>query len=348
MDRYPESKWTRRHGRKLCSVGVTLALAALIAAASSPANPADAAQKTLSLAHAFNEQTAYHKGALEFQRAVERLSNGQLQVQLFPNGQVGNDQAMAQGLKLGTLDFTTLGTATLAGMVPVLQVADLPFMFKDSQHVDRVFGGPIGEQLAALFTGTGIKVLSYWEIGFRHVTNSRKPIRVPEDLKGLKMRTLPNPIHQQAWRLAGALPTPMDFSEVYSALQQGVIDAEENPLNVIGTAKFYEVQKYVSLTSHVYTASPFLVSEITWSKLSPAEQKIVAEAAKLSGVVARQAARDQDDQWLKTLESKGMQIERNPDRDKFAALMLPVWDEYAKKFGAQSAKLLELLRASRQ
>jgi TRAP-type transport system periplasmic protein len=325
-----------------------LALVALAALALVAGRDAGAADKTFRLAHAFNEQTAYHKGALEFQRALERLSNGQLHVDLFPNGQLGNDRAQSEGLQLGTLDFTTLGTATLAGTAPLLQVADLPFIFTDFQHVDRVFAGPIGEEFANLFNGTGIKLLSYWEIGFRHITNSRRPIRVPDDVKGLKLRTLPNPIHQQAWRLAGALPTPMDFQEVYSGLQQNVIDAEENPLNVIGTAKFYEVQKYVSLTSHVYTASPFLVSAITWSKLSAAEQKAVQEAAKLAGVVARQAARDQDDQWLKTLESKGMQIERNPDREKFAALMTPVWAEYAKKYGAPGARLLDLLRASRQ
>ncbi len=337
----------RRRCRRL-AIGVGLAVVALIATAAPPAKAADAPRKTFRLSHAFNEQTAYHKGALEFKRAVEQLSNGQLRVELFPNGQLGNDRAQTEGLQLGTIDFSSMGTAPLSGVVPLLQVADLPYIFKDHKHVDRVFGGPIGQELWALYKGTGIKVLDYWEIGFRHITNSRKPIKVPEDVRGLKLRTITNPIHQQAWRLVGAQPTPLDFQEVYSALQQKVIDAQENPLNVIGTARFYEVQKFVSLTSHVYTASPFLVSEITWSKLSPAEQKIVAEAAKLSGVVARQAAREQDDEWLKTLESKGMQIERNPDREKFAAMMMPVWNEYAKKYGAQGAKLLELLRASRQ
>jgi tripartite ATP-independent transporter DctP family solute receptor len=287
-------------------------------------------------------------GALEFKRAAEGLSKGQLKIDLFPNGQLGNDRAQTEGLQLGTIDFSSMGTAPLSGVVPLLQVADLPYIFKDYEHVDRVFGGPIGQELWALYKGSGIKVLDYWEIGFRHITNSRNPIRVPEDVKGLKVRTIPNPIHQQAWRLVGAQPTPMDFQEVYSGLQQRVIDSQENPLNVIGTAKFYEVQKFVSLTSHVYTASPFLISEKTWDKLNAGEQKIVAEAARLSGIVARKAARDQDNEWLKTLESKGMQIERNPDREKFAALMAPVWDEYAKKYGAQGARLLEVLRASRK
>jgi TRAP-type transport system periplasmic protein len=335
----------RRGGHR--AIGVGIILVALLVLVAVPAMAGDAPKKTIRLAHALNEESAYHQGALEFARAVERLSNGQLRVDLFPNAQLGNDRAQTEALQLGTIDCTSMSTATMAGTVPPLQVVDLPTIFKDAQHVDRVFDGPIGEELASLFAGTGIKVLSWWEIGFRQLTNSRKAVRVPEDVRGLKIRTLTNPIMQQAWRLLGAQPTPLDFQEVYSALQAGVVDGQENPLNIIGTAKLYEVQKYISFTSLFYSASPFLVSDILWSKLSADERKIVTEAAKLSAKRERQAARGLDEQWLKTVESKGMQIERNPEREKFAAMMTPIHAEYAKKYGAQGAKLLELLRASR-
>lgn len=348
MDRYNESGWVRRRGRRPFLMGTGLAMVVLMAWTVAPARAGEAPAKTFRLAHALNEQSAYHQGALEFKRALEQLSNGRLRVDLFPNAQLGNDRAQAEALQLGTIDFTSMSSTTLAGTVPLLQVGDLPFIFKDFKHVDRVLDGPVGEELAKQFAGVGFKPIAWWEIGFRHITNSRRPIKVPDDVKGLKLRTLTNPIHQEAWHLLGAQVTPMDFQEVYSALQQGVVDGEDNPLNIIGTARLYEVQKYISLTSHVYSASPFLVSDITWSKLSPAEQKIVTEAAKRSAVRERQAARGLDDQWLKEVESKGMQIERNPARDQFAAKMKPVWDEYAKKYGAQGARLLELLRASAQ
>ena len=292
MDRYSESAWVRRRGRRHLFLVLTgLAVGALIASAVAPARAGEAPRKTFRLAHALNEQSAYHQGALEFQRQVERLSNGQLRVEIFANAQLGNDRAQAEGLQLGTIDFTSMSSTTLAGTVPLLQVGDLPFLFKDSRHVDRVLDGPVGEELAKLFSGVGFKPIAWWEIGFRHITNSRRPIRVPEDVRGLKLRTLTNPIHQEAWRLLGAQVTPMDFQEVYSALQQGVVDGQDNPLNIIGTSRLYEVQKYISLTSLFYSASPFLVSDITWSKLSAAEQKIVTEAAKLSAKRERQAAR---------------------------------------------------------
>ncbi len=348
MDRYSESGWMRLRGRTRFLMGMGLAVVALMVSTVTSARAGEAPVRTLRLAHALNEQSAYHQGALEFQRQVERLSNGQLRVEIFPNAQLGNDRAQTEALQLGTIDFTSMSSTTLAGTVPLLQVGDLPFIFKDFKHVDRVLDGPVGEELARQFAGVGFKPIAWWEIGFRHITNSRRPIRVPEDVRGLKLRTLTNPIHQEAWRLLGAQPTPMDFQEVYSALQQGVVDGQDNPLNIIGTSRLYEVQKYISLTSHVFSASPFLVSDIIWSKLSPGEQKIVTEAAKLSAVRERQAARALDDQWLKEVEVKGMQIERNPARDQFAAKMKPVWDEYAKKYGAQGARLLELLRASAQ
>ena len=329
-------------------VGLVLAVVGLLISALATAEAGQAPAKTLRLAHALNEQSAYHQGALEFQRQVERLSNGQLKVEIFANAQLGNDRAQTEALQLGTIDFTSMSSTTLAGTVPLLQVGDLPFIFRDFKHVDRVLDGPIGEEFVKQFAGKGFKPIAWWEIGFRHLTNSKRPVRVPDDVRGLKLRTLTNPIHQRAWQLLGAQVTPMDFQEVYSALQQGVVDGQDNPLNIIGTSRLYEVQKYVSLTSHVFSASPFLASDSILGKLSPEEQKIVMEAAKLSAVRERQAARGLDDEWLKTVESKGMQVERSPDRDQFAAKMKPVWDEYASKYGPPGAKLLELLIGSRQ
>ena len=272
--------------------------------------------RTLRLAHALNEQSAYHQGALEFQRQVERLSNGHLKVEIFANAQLGNDRAQTEALQLGTIDFTSMSSTTLAGTVPLLQVGDLPFIFRDFKHVDRVLDGPIGEEFVKQFAGKGFKPIAWWEIGFRHLTNSKRSVRVPDDVRGLKLRTLTNPIHQRAWQLLGAQVTPMDFQEVYSALQQGVVDGQENPIVTITSMKFYEVQKFVGLTEHTYTALPVMASKKWWDGLKPEQRKIIADSVAASVPEQRKTVAAQVDDGLKLLRGQGVTI-TEVDKAKF-------------------------------
>lgn len=304
-------------------------------AASNPAQSAPAsggAVKTLRFADALNDDNPLSMGMVNVAKLVNEKSKGQLKIDVYANSQLGVDRALVEGMQMGTIDMVVTGSAPLAGFVPPLQVIDLPFMFKSYDSAHSVLDGPFSDDLKKLFDGKGFRALSFWEIGFRQVTNSKRPIKTPEDVKGLKIRVVENPIHQMTWTLLGAQPTPMAMTEVYNALQQRTIDAQENPANLLISEKLYEVQKYASLTGHVYTAAVPMISDKAWNSLTPDEQKIIADAVKETTAYERNLAGGQEADQLKTLESKGMQIEREPDRDKFVAAVAPVYDDFAKKY----------------
>ncbi|MGN6390430.1 MAG: DctP family TRAP transporter solute-binding subunit, partial [Burkholderiaceae bacterium] len=213
------------------------------------------------------------------------------------------------------------------------KILDVPFLFRDYGHARRVLDGPIGQDLLKKFDSKGFKALAWGENGFRHMTNNTHPVRVPEDLKGLKMRTMENPVHVQAYKGFGIIPTPMAFSEVFTALQQGTVDGQENPLSVITSAKFDQVQKYLTLTGHVYSPCVFLMNKEAFDKLAPADQQAFLEAAK-EGVKANRARVDADEKVaVADLRAKGMQVVENVDKAKFQAALAPVYASFEKQFG---------------
>jgi tripartite ATP-independent transporter DctP family solute receptor len=217
--------------------------------------------------------------------------------------------------------------------VPEVKILDVPFLFRDYAHARAVLDGPIGQELLQKFDARGMKALAWGENGFRHMTNSKRAVNAPEDLKGLKMRTMENPVHVQAYKGFGIIPTPMAFSEVFTALQQGTVDGQENPLSVITSAKFDQVQKYLTLTGHVYSPCVFLMNKGAFDKLSAADKTAFLEAAK-EGVKANRMRVDSDEKMaVADLRAKGMTVVDQVDKTRFQSALSPVYADFEKQFG---------------
>lgn len=304
-------------------------LAAIVAFASSPLLAQNVLKMNISLA-----QNSHYGVAIDtFAREVEKRTGGRYKIQNFYSGALGAERESIEALQLGTLDLTMTSTGPVPNFVPEIAILDIPFLFRDYAHARAVLDGPIGQQMLKKFEPKGIEALAWGENGFRNMTNSKHPVIVPEDLRGLKMRTMENPVHIQAYRAFGILPTPMAFTEVFTALQQGTVDGQENPLSVIEAAKLDQVQKYLTLTGHVYSPALMLMSKVQWDKLSPADKQSFHDAA-VEAVKANRARIDDDEsKAVADLRSKGMQIVEHIDKAKFQAVLAPTFAELGKKFG---------------
>src|SRR5436190_2803205 len=241
----------------------TLALAAALAAGLAASWPATA-QTALKINISVAQNSHYGVAIDTFAKEVEARTNGRYRIQTFYSSALGAERESVEGVQLGTLDLTLTSTGPLPNFVPDVAILDIPFLFRDYAHARAVLDGPIGQELLTKFQSKGMVGLAWAENGFRHMTNSKRPVNGPDDLRGLKMRTMENPIHIEAYRQFGILPTPMAFTEVFTALQQGTVDGQENPLSVIEAAKLEQVQKYLSLTGHVYSPALILMSKETW------------------------------------------------------------------------------------
>ncbi len=302
---------------------------------------------TLSYALSLGEDSAYYKGAVALKESAEKLSNGCLEIEIFANAALGTDRDMIEGMQLGSIDISSPSTGAMGSVLPEPTLLDLPYLFDDTAHVYCVLDGPIGsEDIYKMFDSVGYHPLGYWEIGFRDLTNNKQPVTTPDDIKGLKLRTLPSNVHQTAWSLAGAQPVAIDFTELYNALETGVVDGQENPPNILLTGKLYEVQKYLSLTDHVYGTAPTSVSDKTWNeKLTPELQAILKQAVADSTVAQREAASGDLQGQLEQLKGFGMEIVTDPDRDAFRELMQPAWKDYTDRY-PQNQELLDRIRAA--
>jgi tripartite ATP-independent transporter DctP family solute receptor len=281
------------------------------------------AQTTMRISISLAENS--HQGVAidTFAKAVGRLTNGRYKIEPFYNGSLGGERESMESVQLGTQALTFTSTGPVPNFVPETKILDVPFLFRDKAHARAVLDGPIGQEMLTKFDSKGFKALAWGENGFRHMTNSKVDIRVPADLKGLKMRTMENPVHIAAYRTLGIITTPMAFPEVFTALQQGTVDGQENPLSVIISAKLYEVQKHLTLTGHVYSPCVFLMNKDDFDKLTPADQKAFLEAAK-EGVAANRARVDEDDKtgvaFVEALAPVEAQFEKQFGKDKLDAI----------------------------
>ena len=292
-----------------------------------------AAQTTLRINIALAQNSHYGVAIDTFAREVERRTGGRYKIQTFYSSALGAERESVEGVQLGTLDLTLTSTGPLPNFVPEVAILDIPFLFRDYAHARAVLDGPIGQELLAKFPAKGMVGLAWAENGFRHMTNSKRPVNGPDDLRGLKMRTMENPIHIEAYRQFGILPTPMAFTEVFTALQQGTVDGQENPLSVITAAKLDQVQKYLTLTGHVYSPAVFLMNKAQWGKLSEGDKQAFLDAAK-EGVKANRARVDEDERKaVAELRAKGMTVAENVDRSRFQAALSPAYADFAKRFG---------------
>jgi tripartite ATP-independent transporter DctP family solute receptor len=299
-----------------------------------------AAEVTLKLGHIADPQNPYAQGAQKFADLVAEKSGGTIKVEVYPSSQLGNQRDLVEGLTLGTLDLTMTSTAVLGNFHPQVAVFDLPFIFRDREHAFKALD-TVGMEIAKDLEEKGMKVLAYYENGVRNMTNNIRPIRVPEDMKGLKIRVMEQPIYIAMMKALGANPTPMAFGELFTALQKGVVDGQENPAAHIYTKRFFEVQKYISLTEHTYSAEPLVVSMITWNKLTPEQQTIIQEAAEEARDWQRQLAIDlENGYWDKIRESGKCEIITDVDKEAFREATAPVWKDFEDQVGKENIEAI--------
>ena len=276
-------------------------------------------------------------GMEKFAEIVKTKTDGKIKVNLFPGGVLGGDAPNVSALQGGTLEMVTMNSGILASQVKEFAIYDFPFLFGNGREADAVVDGPFGQKMHARLTDKGIIGLTYWELGFRNMTNSKRPINKVEDLAGLKIRVIPNPINLDWVRALDANPTPMAFPEVYAALESKALDGQENPLSVVAANKFFEVQKHLTLTNHVYNPQSVIISKKFWDALSAQEKKIIGDAAVEAGKYQRQVAREAAGTALDGLKKAGMQVTELPaaEMDKLRDKMRPVIAKYAVAVGQE-------------
>jgi TRAP-type transport system periplasmic protein len=282
------------------------------------------------------------QGAKKFATLLGQKTDGKHTVKLFPSGQLGGDLQTVSALQGGTLDITVLNAGLLSGQAKEFALLDLPFLFNSGKEADLVVDGPFGKRLSNLVADKGLVGLGYWELGFRNVTNSRRPITKLEDVAGLKIRVVQSPIYIEMFNALGANAVPMPFPELYTALEQKTVDGQENPVSVILTSKFAEVQRYLTFTRHTYNPQILIFSKRTWDKLDPEEHKLIEEAAAEARTFQRRLSRDTEAKAIDDLKAAGMQLaELSPQEvARLREKVKPVADKFAKDANESIAKEL--------
>ena len=287
---------------------------------------------TLKLATVTTAKHAYNVGAKEFTKHIKEATKGAVDIRVFPGGQLGKgERELLEGMQIGNIDLAVTATGPISGFSTSMMVLDLPFLFQDYKHVDAVLDGPIGRRLLDDLEKSGLKGLAFFENGFRNFTNSARPLLKPEDFKGLKFRTMENPVHLASVRQLGAQAVPMSWGEVYTSLQTKVIDGQENPVAIIHAYKLNEVQRYLSLTGHFYSPAPLTMSLKTFNSLKPEWQKLFIKMAMKGAAFERKIIRDNEQRQLQDLKAWGMDV-KTVGKESFFTAMQPVYDKYIKKY----------------
>ena len=284
------------------------------------------------------ETDPYAVGAREFKKALESRVGQKVDVQLFPNRQLGDEKPMIEGMRLGTVDAGIITNAVISQIEPAFQLNDLPFLFENEAQAQKVLDGPVGKKLAAKLDAKGVKVLGYMEGGFRNMINNVRPVTKPEDVKGVKYRVMQNPVYIGMFSSLGGNAVPMAWGEVFTAVQQGAIDGLEIPLSVIDQNKFFEVTKYLSLTNHTYSMIGLLISKRSFDKMPEDVKKAVLEAGAEATKAQRTMALEASKQVVKTLEAKGMQINRVTNFKPFRNAVTSVYEQVKGSVGEDLMK----------
>lgn len=274
---------------------------------------------------------------IEMSKQLEQKTGGRVKFDVFPEASIGGEREMIEGARIGTVDIVLATSAVTGNFAPKMKLFDLPFLFKDREHAIKVLDGPIGQQLLDSMTDKGLVGLAFWENGFRNLTNSKRPVNKPEDLKGLKIRTMENPIHMDAWKALGADPTPMSFAEVFTALQQGTVDGQENPLAIISTSRLYEVQKHLAMTKHNYSPMVLMVSKKVWDTFPDDIKAAFKELARSNAQVERNLLKQAEEKYMEDMKKAGMNI-TFPDTAPFQEKVKPIYDKYSGEIGADIIK----------
>ena len=301
------------------------------------------AAQTVNLGHTLSNSSHYSVGADAFKETLERLSDGEFKLVEHASGALGGERAMIEGLQIGTVDLVITSTGPLGNFVPETYVLDLPFLFKDYEQARCVLDGDIGQQLLDKMGAHNLVGLAWSENGFRHMTNSKHAIKTPADAEGLKVRTMENKVHMEAFEQMGMHPTPMAFPELFTALQQGTVDGQENPITVIVATKFWEVQDHLSLTGHVYSPAAILGSPVLLDGLSEEQRGWFSEAAAASAAATRAEVSRLETEGVELLRENGMTVETDIDKAPFQEAVKPAYKIYTDQYGSE---MLDLIRDS--
>ncbi|WP_016915225.1 TRAP transporter substrate-binding protein [Vreelandella stevensii] len=295
----------------------------------------------ISLGHTLSSTSHYSVGAKAFKETLERLSDGAFTVTEHASGSLGGEREMIEGLQIGTVDVVITSSGPLGNFVPETYVLDLPFLFENYDQARCVLDSEIGDELLEKMSDHDLVGMAWSENGFRHLTNSQREVASPEDASGLRVRTMENAVHQEAFRQLGARPTPMAFPELFTALQQGTVDGQENPITVIVATNFWEVQDYLSLTGHVYSPAIVLGSPILLDGLSDEERDWFMQAAAASVDATREEVSRLEREGVALLESNGMQVKTDIDPAPFQAAVEPAYEIFTSQYGSE---MLERIR----
>ena len=317
------------------------ALAATLVFAAAAAGAQDVQERVIKFGHLNNTDHPVSLGVKRFSELLAAKSGGKMKVQEYPASQLGNELQQQSALQGGVQEMSAPATTSLAGIVKEFGLVDFPFSVGSYAQADALLDGPLGQALIAKLPEKGLVALGYWDLGFRNVTNSKRPITRAEDLDGLKIRVIPNPVFLETFKAFKANPVPMPFAELYGALEAKAVDGQENPFAVILSNKFHEVNRYVSATNHVYAANIILVSKRFWDRLSPTEQRLMNESANEARAYQRQASRAAAQKAVAELQAKGMQFNEvaPAEQARMRQIARPVTDKFAASYEPAIVKL---------
>lgn len=297
----------------------------------------------LTFGHGQAEGHPYHKAALYFKEQVEEKTNGRVIVDIQPNGNLGDEREMTEGLQLGTIDITVAVAATLSGFDQDMDVFNFPYLFDTREEAFQVLDGETGKEIFDGMRNQGIEIYGTFDLGFRSMTNSKRPIVAPDDAKGIRMRTLESSVCVDSLGKLGIDAVSMSFGELFTALQTGAVDGQENPLFTIYNSRFYEVQKYLSLTEHFYPVCPLMVSDLVWNKLSEEDAAIVREELYDMVDYERKVAGEELDKTLQSIKAAGMEV-NEVDKAVFREAISSVYEQYDAQYG----ELLKKIEAAKE
>ncbi|MDK9687865.1 TRAP transporter substrate-binding protein [Halomonas sp. LC1] len=326
--------------RSTLALGISLALVS----AANANDFADMDPVTLRLAHVVNEQDGFHIAATKFEELVEERTDGKVNIEIFPNASLGDERTLLEGMQIGTVDMGVITNGPVANFVEEMAVFELPFLFPSPEAAYSVLDGPIGQELLDKLADVNLKGLAYAERGFRNLTNSERAVNSPEDLDGLRIRVMENPVYTDTFRELGANAIPMAWTEALTAMQQGTIDGQENPVNVIHSFKLDETQNYMTLSRHTYAPAIFVMGMPAWNQLPEAAQAVLEEAAQEAAEHERQVNADMEAEQLAALREAGMEINDTPNMEAFQAAVAPVYEKYGEQFGDYLPRIQEALQ----
>ncbi len=299
---------------------------------------------TIKIAHVGSEDTTLHTKYVKFKEIVEAESDGKFTVEIFPNSQMGGEREITESTQINNIQISSPAIGQLATMSPALQVFNLPFLFKDSKQAYEILDGQIGQELLKSLEENNFVGLGYAENGWRHLTTKKGPVTKPDQVQGMKLRTMEDPLHLAFWKEIGLNPTPLAFSEVFTALSQGVVDGQENPLTLIHSMKFHEVNPYITLTGHIYDPEVFIVNKTFFDSLSEEDQQLIEHAAQESIKYQREQNKLDEDELKEKLQEEGATITELTDKEKEAWVkaVKDIYKEYKDDIGEDTLrKVLE-------